>query len=129
MKAVNEHTTVSRRCSHWCTDAQQHTCITALVGEVFEVLLTRCHGCHFLSSTTHPARRIALQEAKDEEEYLKNQMHAKWVQALKEIDLLKAAMVSGHFLFEALMKVPLQANVNTSSQEHTHALVTEDVYL
>jgi len=93
------------------------------------VLLTRCYGCHLLLSTTRRARHVALQEAKDEEEYLKNQMHAKWVQALKEIDLLKAAMISGHFLFEALMKVPLQADVNTTSQEQTPALVEEDLYL
>jgi hypothetical protein len=70
-----------------------------------------------------------LQEARDEEEYGKNQMHAKWVQALKDIDALKAAMVSGHFLFEALMKVPLQAGVRPSAQEQTHAAVEEEMYL
>ncbi len=56
-------------------------------------------------------------------------MHAKWVQALKEIDVLKAAMVSGHFLFEALMKVPLQAGVSTNAQEQTPAPAEEDLYL
>ena len=55
-------------------------------------------------------------------------MHAKWVQALKDIDGLKAAMVSGHFLFETLMKVPLQAGVRTSAEEQTPAPV-EDVYV
>ena len=69
-----------------------------------------------------------MQEARDEEEYIKNQMHAKWVQALKEIDVLKAAMVSGHFLFEALMKVPLQAGVRTSAQEQTPAH-EEDIFV
>ena len=70
-----------------------------------------------------------MQEARDEEEYLKNQMHAKWVQALKDIDALKAVMFSGHFLFEALMKVPLQADVSTGAQEQTSAHAEEDVYL
>ncbi len=56
-------------------------------------------------------------------------MHAKWVQALKDIDALKTAVVSGHFLFEALMKVPLQAGVKTSSQEQTSAPVEEDLYV
>jgi len=75
------------------------------------------------------ARHVALQEAKDEEEYLKNQMHAKWVQALKEIDMLKAAMISGHFLFEALLKVPLQADANVTMQKQTPAVAEEDMYL
>ncbi len=119
-------TTVSWSCSHWCADAQQDTCITAALDAVSEVLLTRCYGCHLLLNTT--ARHIALQEAKDEEEYLKNQMHAKWVQALKEIDMLKAAMISGHFLFEALLKVPLQADANVTMQKQTPA-VAEDLYL
>ncbi len=56
-------------------------------------------------------------------------MHAKWVQALKDIDALKAAMVSGHFLFEALMKVPLQAGGRPSAQEQTPAVVEEDLYV
>ena len=70
-----------------------------------------------------------MQEARDEEEYGKNQMHAKWVQALKDIDALKAAMVSGHFLFEALMKVPLQAGGRPSAQEQTPAVVEEELYV
>ncbi len=56
-------------------------------------------------------------------------MHAKWVQALKDIDAMKAAMVSGHFLFEALMKVPLRTGVRTSAQEQTPAAVEEDLYV
>ncbi len=73
--------------------------------------------------------QFGLQEARDQEEQLKIQMHAKWVQALKEIDMLKAAMIYGHFLFEALMKVPLQADVNTSAQEQTSAPAEEDLYV
>ena len=34
------------------------------------------------------------------------QMHEKWLKALTEIELLKASMIFGHFLFEAVMKVP-----------------------
>ncbi|KAL0018605.1 hypothetical protein WJX77_007975 [Trebouxia sp. C0004] len=74
-------------------------------------------------------KRQEVQEARDEEEYVKNQMHAKWVQALKEIDILKAAMVSGHFLFEALMKVPCQASVSTNAEEQIPAAAEEDTYV
>ncbi len=73
--------------------------------------------------------RFGVQEARDHEERLKNQMHARWVQALEEVEMLKAAMIYGHFLFETLMKGPLQADFNTHAQEQTPALEDEDLYV
>lgn len=72
---------------------------------------------------------FGLQEARDHEERLKNQMHARWVQALKEVEMLKTVMIYGHFLFETLLKGPLQADVNTNAQEQTPALEDEDLYV
>ncbi|KAL0023579.1 hypothetical protein WJX77_004012 [Trebouxia sp. C0004] len=74
-------------------------------------------------------KRQELQEARDHEEHLKHQMHAKWVQALKEVEMLKEVMIYGHFLFEALMKVPLQAGVSTNAHEQAPALEEEDLYV
>ncbi|KAL0025083.1 hypothetical protein WJX79_007026 [Trebouxia sp. C0005] len=74
-------------------------------------------------------KRQELQEARDQEERLKIQMHARWVQALKEVEMLKAVMIYGHFLFETLMKGPLQADLNTNAQEQTPALEEEDLYV
>ena len=73
--------------------------------------------------------QFGLQEARDQEERLKIQMHAKWVQALKEVEMLKAVMIYGHFLFETLMKGPLQADVNNNAQERIPALEDEDLYV
>ena len=66
-----------------------------------------------------------MQEAKEEAEYLGRQMHEKWIKALTEIELLKACMISGHFLFEALMKVP----IITDNHSETPAVEAEDMYL
>lgn len=72
---------------------------------------------------------FGLQEARDHEERLKNQMHARWVQALKEVEMLKTVMIYGHFLFETLLKGPLQADGNTNAHEQTPALEDEDLYV
>ena len=71
----------------------------------------------------------ALQEAKEHAEYLGRQMHEKWLKALTEIELLKASMISGHFLFEALMKTPLIVDNSSPAQEQTTAVAQEDMYL
>ena len=71
----------------------------------------------------------AVQEAKEEAEYLGRQMHEKWIKALTEIELLKASMISGHFLFEALMKAPLIVDNSPPAQDQTPAVAQEDMYL
>ena len=70
-----------------------------------------------------------MQEAKEEAEYLGRQMHEKWIKALTEIELLKASMISGHFLFEALMKAPLIVDNSPPAQEQTTAVEAEEMYL
>lgn len=89
----------------------------------FESCCAKSHAQ--LSSLVH----FGLQEARDHEEQLKLQMHARWVQALKEVEMLKAVMVYGHFLFETLMKGPLQTDVNNNAQEQIPAHEDEDLYV
>ena len=70
-----------------------------------------------------------MQEAKEHAEYLGRQMHEKWLKALTEIELLKASMISGHFLFETLMKAPLIADNSPPAQEQTPDVTPEEMYL
>lgn len=95
-------------------------CLATLFGALTWVAVLTCYHWTLAEVGAH-----AVQEAKEEAEYLGRQMHEKWIHALTEIDFLKASMVSGHFLFEALMKMP----IITDNHAEAPAVEAEDMYL